>query len=59
MRRTGRSTPGGRMVHVCAEVAAFTTAHGSNLPGGTPLGRRDSKFCLGVGRPAKMPPEMT
>jgi hypothetical protein len=31
------------------------TAPGSDLPGGTPSGRRDPRFCLGIGRPPKTP----
>jgi hypothetical protein len=31
--------------------------HMDLTPGGTPLGRTDPRFCLGVGRPTKMPPD--
>jgi hypothetical protein len=47
----GRSAPWGRTVRVYAEAAEVAGSAWISLPGGTPSGRRDPRWCLGSGRP--------
>lgn len=44
----------GRMVFACAGAAEITDHVGISLPRETPLGRKDPRVCLGIGRPPKM-----
>jgi hypothetical protein len=54
--RTSRwSAPGARTVRDGAESRLLNNRLRSCLLGGTPSGRRDSRVCLGVGRPPKTP----
>jgi hypothetical protein len=47
----GRSAPWGRTVRAYAEAAEVAGGAWISLPGGTPSGRRDPRWCLGSGRP--------
>jgi hypothetical protein len=47
----GASLPDGRTVRAYAEAAEVTGGAWISLPGGTPSGRRDPRWCLGSGRP--------
>jgi hypothetical protein len=42
-----------RTIRAYAEAAEFADGAWISLPGGTPLGRRDPRLCLGIGRPPK------
>ena len=50
-----RSAPEARTVRSGAKGLLLRSRPRSRLPGGTPLGRRDPRVCLGVGRPPKTP----
>ena len=49
---SGRSTLGAQIVHDGRKCLLHRKSR-SRLPGGTPLGRRDPRVCLDVGRPPK------
>jgi hypothetical protein len=55
LRTSRRSTSGARTVHDGAEGLLLRNRPRSRLPGGTTSGRRDTRVCLGVGRPPKTP----
>jgi hypothetical protein len=48
---TRASLPDGRTVRAYAEAAGVVGGAWISLPGGTPSGRRDPRWCLGSGRP--------
>jgi hypothetical protein len=52
---SGRSVPVARMVHDGAEDCLLCSRPRSRLPGWTPSERRDTRVCLGIGRPSKTP----
>jgi hypothetical protein len=55
LRTSRRSTSGARMVRDGADGLLLRSSPRSRLPRGTTPGRRDTRVCLGVGRPPKTP----
>jgi hypothetical protein len=51
----GLSVHGARTVRDDAESRLLRSRPRSRLPGGTLSGRRDSRVCLGIGKPPKTP----